>query len=316
VRNRPWAATRQAVLSGLCALGMAQVAAQTAAAASATPGLPAVAASSITLHDDAGRRLHLAAPPQRIVSLLPSLTESLHALGAGARLVGVDRYANWPPEVKRLPRLGGLDDALLEPILALKPDVVLASSSARALDRLEALGVPVLRLRSDSHADVQRSLLLLAQLLGQPALGPQAWQQIDQALNAAAARVPPPWRGRSVYFEIGGGPYAAGAASFIGETLARLGLHNIAPPSMGPFPKLNPEFVLRAQPALVVAAARDLPGMAQRPGWQSLRALQQQRWCALSPEQYEALVRPGPRLGSAAAVLADCLQALALVPRP
>ena len=76
--------------------------------------------------------LAVAAPPQRIVSLVPGLTESVCALGACARLVGTDRYSNWPASVAALPKLGGLDDAQVERIAALKPDLVLIAPSARA----------------------------------------------------------------------------------------------------------------------------------------------------------------------------------------
>lgn len=292
--------------------GAVALAAVSAVLLATAPGAraQAPAASPIQVQDDRGTVLRLPAPPQRIVSMLPSLTESLCALGGCGRLVGVDRYANWPASVARLPRLGGLDDALIEAIVALKPDLVLGSHSARALDRLEALGIPVLRLKSDSHADVRRSIGVLAQALGTPGEGTRLWAEIERALGAAAARVPAGWRGRQVYIEIGGGPYAAGAASFVGETLARLGLRNIAGPAMGPFPQLNPEFVLRARPDLLVLQARELPAVPRRPGWAAMPAVQRQQWCALAPADYETMVRPGPRMGETAALLADCLARL------
>jgi len=267
-------------------------------------------AQALTLRDDAGREHLLKAPAQRIVSLLPSLTESVCALGGCARLVGVDRYSNWPTEVRKLPQLGGLDDAQIETIVALRPDVVLASTSARALDRLEALGLVVLRLKSERHADVQRTLSLLARLLGSPERAAPLWQQLQQQLQAAAARVPERLRGASVYFEIGGGPYAAGTSSFIGETLQRLGLANIVPAELGPFPKLNPEFVVRARPAVLMGPAAEQAALRQRPGWSSLPALQQGRLCGFAAEPYELLIRPGPRLGEAAERLAECLETL------
>ena len=82
---------------------------------------------------------------------------------------------------------------------------------------------------------------------------------------------------------------------------------NIVPPSMGPFPRLNPEFVVRAQPDLVMASARNLAEMAQRPGWASMPALKQRRSCGFAEAEYEVLTRPGPRLAEAADRLADCL---------
>jgi iron complex transport system substrate-binding protein len=262
---------------------------------------------TVVVQDDRGTEHRFTAPPRRIVSLLPSLTESVWALGGGPLLVGVDRYSDWPAQVGTLPRLGGLDDTQIETITTLKPDVVLASTAARSLDRLEVLGLKVLRLKSETHADVQRTLRLLATLLGTPAEGDRLWQRIQHDVAAASARVPARLRGQRVYFELGGGPYAAGRSSFIGETLAVLGLDNIVPAALGPFPKLNPEYVVRAQPQLVMGPLREQAAMAARPGWQHIPAIVNQQRCGFDAKHYDVLVRPGPRLGEAAGLLADCL---------
>ena len=251
-----------------------------------------------------------AAPPQRIVSLVPGLTESVCALGACDRLVGTDRYSNWPAAVQALPKLGGLDDVPIERIAALKPDLVLAAPSARAVPRLQARGLRVVVLHTRSHEDVQHNLQTLGQLLGADAAARAAWAAIQAQMNQAATRVPPALRGRSVYFEVETSPYAAGPGSFIGQTLQRLGLANIVPAALGPFPKLSPEFVVQAQPDIVMAETRNLQSMAGRPGWAALRALQRQQVCAFAPADYELLVRPGPRMGQAAEQLADCLAGL------
>jgi len=256
-----------------------------------------------------------AAPPQRIVSLVPGLTESLCVLAACARLVGTDRYSNWPPEVQALPKLGGLDDAQVERIAALKPDLVLAAPSARAVERLQALGLTVIVLHTRSHEDVQHNLRRLGDLLGDAGRAQAAWAAIERQMAEAAARVPPAQRGRSVYFEVESTPYAAGPQSFIGQTLQRLSLHNIVPAVLGPFPKLSPEFVVRAQPQIVIAEDRNLRDMARRPGWAALPALQSQQVCAFPSASYEVLVRPGPRVGEAALQLADCLAGLGKEPR-
>ena len=269
------------------------------------------AAGQGSVRDDRGREHHFATPPQRIVSLLPSLTESVCALGACARLVGTDRFSNWPASVQALPKLGGLEDAQIERIVALRPDVVLLSTSARVTDRLEALGVKVLVLESRNHADVKRSLATLAQLLGTPAEAERVWSAIERDMRAAAFRVPPALRGQRVYFEVDATPYAAGPASFIGETLARLGLANAVPAELGPFPKLNPEYVVRRQPDIVMAAQQNVAEMPERPGWSALRALNDKRSCGFTSERYELLIRPGPRMGEAASVIADCLVRIA-----
>lgn len=271
--------------------------------------------AAITLHDDRGVAHRFERSPQRIVTLLPSLTETVCALGRCALLVGVDRFSNSPPQVQALPRLGGLEDAQVERIAALKPDVVLAAPSARVIDRLEALGLQVVIVDAKTHADVQRSLGLIATLLGTPAEADRAWARIQQALDEAAARVPAGVRGQKVYFEVDPTPYAAGAGSFIGETLQRLHMGNVIGPALGPFPRLNPEFVVRARPDIIMAAQRSLDEMARRPGWASLPALRQRRTCGFDLQHYELLVRPGPRMGEAALQLADCLVAISKVAR-
>lgn len=271
----------------------------------------AAAAAGIRIVDDRGVAVDFAQSPQRIVSLLPSLTETVCALDACDRLVGVDRWSNWPAPVRALPRLGGLDDVQVEALLRLRPDVVLAALSHRTLARLEALGLRVVALQTERHADVQRVLATVAALLGEPARGEQAWARVQQQLAQAAARMPPALHGATVYFEIASTPHAAGADSFIGQTLAALGLRNIVPPLMGPFPQVNPEFVVRARPDLLVAVAREARTLAQRPGWAALPALRAGRVCAPAEgPAWELLVRPGPRLGEAALALADCLAAL------
>jgi iron complex transport system substrate-binding protein len=267
-------------------------------------------AQPIVVRDDRGVEVALAAPPQRIVSLLPSLTESVCALGACARLVGVDRFSNWPDSVRALPQLGGLEDAQIERVVALKPDLVLAAPSARAIERFEGLGLKVLVLESRDRTDVKRTLNTLARVLGAAPQAAAVWSKIERDESVAVERVPAHWRGRRVYFEVDATPYAAGAGSFIGETLAQLGLANIVPNELGPFPKLNPEFVVRAQPDLVIAQHANLAEMRKRPGWAGLRALRSGSTCGFEPATYELLIRPGPRMGEAAQSLAACLAAL------
>ena len=268
------------------------------------------AAAPRPLTDDRGHVLTLKAPPQRIVSLLPSLTESVCELGACDRLVGVDRFSDWPASVRGLPKLGGLEDTPIERIVSLRPDLVLTAVSSRALGRLESLGIPVLALEPQRLADTRRVLELVAQALGRPGEGERLWQRIDQRLAQAAARVPPGLRGQRVYFEVSSAPYAAGEASFVGEVIARLGLANVVPAAMGPFPKLNPEFVVRARPDLLMASAAGMAEMPGRPGWAALAAVRERRGCAFSEAQYEVLVRPGPRLAEAGERIADCLERL------
>lgn len=267
-------------------------------------------AQALEVTDDRGVTVHLAKPPQRIVSLLPSLTESVCELGQCARLVGVDRYSNFPQSVRSLPQLGGGLDPNVEMIVSLKPDVVLMAKSSRAGERLEALGLKVVALEPKTHADVQRVLLKLGQVLEVPDAA-RIWRAIDAGVSAAAQSLPASVGGTKVYFEVNQGPYAAGESSFIGQTLTRLGVKNIVPAKLGPFPKLNPEFIVRANPDVILIGQRSADGLMSRPGWQSIRALREQRVCIFPADVSDVLVRPGPRMAEAARVMAQCLEKMA-----
>ena len=274
------------------------------------PAAPAAAVAQpsqpVQLIDDRGRTITLAQPPRRIVSLLPSLTESVCALGQCARLVGVDRYSNWPGSIASLPRVGGGLDPSIEAVVALRPDVVLMATSSRSAARLEALGVTVVALEPKTHADVQRVLGTLGQLLAVPD-AQQVWRRIDASVSAAAQSLPATVRGTRVYYEVSRGTYGAGSSSFIGETLTRLGVQNILPAQLGPFPKLNPEYVVRANPDLIMVGARSAAGLAERPGWAGIRAVREQRICEFGVEHTDVLIRPGPRMAEAARLMAQCL---------
>lgn len=265
----------------------------------------ATAAVAVTVRDDRGVDVTLRAPPRRIVTLLPSLTETVCQLDACDRLVGVGDYSNWPARVQELPHLGGVDDVVVERVVALQPDLVLLSSTARALPRLQALGIPVLGLDIKTLADVRRVSAIVGEALQVPG-APALWRRIQAGIDAAARSVPPSARGTTVYFEVSDG-YAAGEASHIGELLARLGAANIVPARLGSVPKLNPEFVVRADPQVIMLAERDAASLASRPGWSRLRALREGRVCAFTPAQGDAISRPGPRLDEGARLLADCL---------
>ena len=270
----------------------------------------AVQAQAIQVTDDRGITVTLAQSPQRIVSLLPSLTEGVCGMEQCQRLVGVDRYSNYPASVQALPKLGGGMDPNIEAIVALRPDLVLVAASSRASARLEALGLKVVALETKTHADVRRVLRVLGVLLAvSPEQGAdRLWRVIDSSVSAASQSLSAKAKNTRVYFEVSRGPYAAGESSFIGETLTRLGVKNVVPANLGPFPKLNPEFIVRANPDLIMAGNRSMQAMTSYPGWGSIKAVKNQRICSFSNEEADVVVRPGPRMAEAARIMAKCLE--------
>jgi iron complex transport system substrate-binding protein len=266
--------------------------------------LPAAALQAV---DDRGLALELLQPPRRIVSLLPSLTEVVCELGACDRLVGVDNFSNWPPQVRKLPRLGGLEDANIETIVSLKPELVLMGYSTRSMARLEKLGIKVMALEPETLSDLSRVWSQVGRVLG-AGDARQLWDRVQSDLDAATRELPASLRGTTVYFEVNSGPYAASEASFIGELLARIGAANVVPGRLGPFPKLNPEFVVRADPQVIMISDYNAQALKDRPGWDRISAVRAGRVCMFSPEQGDVLVRPGPRVADAARLMVDCLR--------
>ena len=249
-------------------------------------------------------------PVSRIVTLSPSLTEAVCALGRCAQLVGTDRHSTWPGSVQILPKVGGLEDAQIERIVTLRPNMVLLGPRSRAGERLQALGVPVMTFDARTHADLKRMLVKLGDTLGEPARAAELVARMEAEMDAAAARMPAGLRGRTVYVEVGAGSAAASEKSFIGETVARLGLVNVVSGELGLFPRINPELLLRRPPDIIIGPRATLANVADRPGWGALPAVRRQQLCLLDTERMDLLSRPGPRVGEAAQMLAECLSAL------
>ena len=268
--------------------------------------LAAGSVQALQVTDDRGVVVTFARAPQRIVSLLPSLTESVCALGQCRRLVGVDRYSNYPESVQALPQVGGGLDPNLEAVVALKPDVVLMATSAPVGERLQSLGIKVIALEPKTHADVRRVLEAIGRLL-EVNDAAQVWRNIEAGMLAAVRSLPPGADRTRVYFEVNSAPYAASESSFIGETLSRLGVKNIVPGNLGPFPKLNPEFVVRANPDVIMVGDRSYAGLQGRPGWPGIRAIREGQVCVFTAAQADVVVRPGPRMAESAQIMARCL---------
>jgi iron complex transport system substrate-binding protein len=277
-----------------------------AAALSVAPTLPH---EPIVLSDATRQELRLDAPPKRIVSLLPSLTESVCELGECARLVATDRYSNWPESVRALPKAGGLEDVQAEQIVRARPDIVLVVRAPRLLDRLRSLGIVTFQFDAQAYPDIARNISTLGLMLGVPERAKHLNEQIEQSVTTVAAQARARFAGRAprVYYEVDNGPYGAGPESFIGEELARLGVRNILTADLGPFPMLNPEYVVRADPDVILISPSEASNLAHRPGWNQIRAVREHRICSFPPDVRDTIVRPGPRIAMGLQALADCL---------
>ena len=269
-------------------------------------GFLGISIAAVEVIDDRGKTISLASPPQRLISLLPSLTESICALGKCNHLVGVDRFSTWPLSLQKLPKLGGMSDSNLEAIVQLKPDLIVVDKSSPIISRLEDLRIPVMAFEIKTMADEERTLKKLDLALGSKESG-RVWNQIQAEITRANKQLDGSQKNMRVYFEVNTAPYAAGRSSFIGELLTRLELNNIIPESLGPFPKINPEFVVQAKPQIIMLSETGVTNMKKRPGWTDIPAVRENRICAFKKEQSDVIVRPGPRMGEAALILSQCI---------
>lgn len=259
--------------------------------------------------DDLGREVALAAPPARVVSMLPSHTESVCALQACDLLVGLDRHSDLAG-LGDLPRLGDAFAPDLEAIVALEPDLVLVDEYSGLHAPLEELGVTVYAGSPQTVDETYAYLADLGRLLGRETEAAVLLGRLRGELVAFAALLEGAER-PTVFVELDATPYSAGPGSYLDELLALAGGANVVPASLGPFPQVDPEFVVLADPDVVLlldapfgVTAQDV---ARRPGWGGLRAVTSGRVVELSDDEVDALSRPGPRLGEAVRLLVRLL---------
>lgn len=254
------------------------------------------AAFPLSVVDDGGRRVTLPQEPRRIISLLPSFTETIFALGVGERVVGVDDFSDYPGEVVRLPRLGGEYDTQLERILALKPDLVLLSGDSRAAAALASNGVNVFGASPRKLPDVFRVIERTGELVGRKAEAVALTARMRAALAELENRVKDAPR-VSVYYELDPTPYSVGPDSFIGVMIQKAGGQDIVPANLGDFPKLSPELVIAQNPSVIIGAT--LEEVRSRPGWSRIAAVQSGRVSKWAAAEDHLMSRPGPRLAQA-----------------
>ncbi|MBI5751356.1 MAG: cobalamin-binding protein [Hydrogenophilales bacterium] len=222
--------------------------------------------ADITVRDDTGQILRLAAPPRRIVSLAPHATELLFEAGAGSRIVGAVSYSDYPEEARRIPRVGGYRALDMEAIAALKPDLIVAWPSGNTpaqVEKLKQLGLPIYLSEPKRITDIASALERLGELTGNTGAAQQAAARFNRqhaALRAAYTGRPPV----RVFYQIWNSPLiTVSGEQIIGDAIRLCGGENIFASLPALTATVSLEAVLQANPEVIVAS-----GMAaQRPAW-------------------------------------------------
>lgn len=288
-------------------------------APTATPTIrPTATAEAIAIRDGLDRQVVLSGPAKRIVSLAPSNTEILYAIGAGAQVVGRDELSDYPSEAVNLPSVGGSWSSYnYEMILSLKPDLVLAGeiNTADQVKAIEDLGIPVFYLKNPTTLEgMYDNLQIVGRLAGHyeesvtltTALQARV-RAVDDQIGAAASKP-------TVFYELDGSepakPWTAGPGTFIDLLISRAGGANIAANLNGAWAQLSLEDLLVQNPQIILlgdAAYGITPeSVAQRAGWEGLQAVKNSQILTFDDD---LVSRPGPRL-------VDGLEALAKLLHP
>lgn len=257
--------------------------------------------SSIEVTDETGRPVRIPRPVRRIVSLAPSVTETLFALGLGDAVVGDTDFCDYPAEAKRKPHVGGPINPSVEAIAALHPDVVIASREINRMDSvhsLDQIGIPVYATDPHTVEEVLTSTERLADLFGAADAGRALVARLRDRLGELDRRLAglPP---KNVLMIVWLDPLiSVGRNDFLNDALRRAGAHSVINSAQA-WPTIDLEEVVRAQPDYLILSndnepqvRRELDELQKRPAWRRLEAVRNRRIIVLS----EAISRPSPRL--------------------
>lgn len=261
-----------------------------------------------TITDDAGRFIKVSARVERIVSIAPSNTEMLFALGVGDKVVGVTQYCNYPPETASVPKVGGFADISIEKVVELQPDLVVAASLhlSSIVPALENLGLKVIVINPETVDGIFDSLIRLGIVTGHEEKADGMVKELTRELVELEEKL----KGKrkvKVFWELSPDLWTAGPNSFIHDLIERAGGENIAGDGASPWLKLSREVIIDRSPEIIFLADH-LSGengetVAARPGWELVSAVKEGRVIEIGDT--DLLSRPGPRVIEALKYVAE-----------
>ena len=265
----------------------------------ATLLLPSLAAA-LSLTDQTGRRLTLAAPPHRIVSLVPSVTEVLFAIGAQDLLAGVTDFCDYPPAARGKPSVGGMVAPSLETIVTLKPDLVVATTSGNREEtfvQIERLKIPIYLVNPERAADVLDLISRLGALTDHDGAAARLVASLDRRIKAVAARVAPLPRPRVLYVLWPDPLIVPGRGSLVSELLRLAGADSVTADAPDAYPRYSLEAaVARAPDVIILASHGSGQGLMVREKWEQFSRLPAVKAGRLYTADGNLLHRYGPRM--------------------
>lgn len=275
-------------------------------------GMPFMAhVSSRAFVDDAGRRVYLAKAPSRIISLAPSVTEILFAIGAGAQVVGVTQFCDFPAEATQKAKVGYVNPNL-ESLVALEPDLIVAPQEFLKPDligKLEQLKIPVFILADRTVEDVFAHIQTLGRMLDRSTEATALGMDLRQHIARIKARTQNAVPVRVLYVLNSEPLITVGPGSFIDQLIGLAGGVNVAAKSATAYPRLSMEVVLQENPDILIFPTGEAEGISasEQQSWGKWATLAAVKRNNLRQIPADLLNRPGPRIGKALELLADLL---------
>jgi len=268
--------------------------------------LSAPAQAAVSVVDDAGQRVTLARPAQRVISMAPHITELLFAAGGGARIVGAMNYSDYPAAARSIPLIGSNSQIDIERVIAMKPDLLIvwqSGNTARQIAQLQGLGIPVFHSEPRKLDEVATSLLRLGQLLGTESAAREAAGAYSAKLAALRTR----YAGRSpvtVFYQAWDSPlYTLNGEQIASDAIRACGGRNIFAELKTVAPQVGVEAVVQKDPEAIVGGKLYTPQDRGLSIWQPYKGMTAVRRNNLFTLDEELLTRPGPRVVDGAATL-------------
>jgi iron complex transport system substrate-binding protein len=268
-------------------------------------------APGLTLTDDAGRQVTVKALAKRIVSLAPSNSEMVYAIGQGDLLVGDTEYCDYPPEAKSKPKVGSFSKIDLERVVGLEPDLVLATDihTKSIVPELVKRGLTVVVLAPQNVVKILDEITLLGKLTGATDAAAKLNASLKTRLDQVTAKAAQAKSKPRVFFELSKDLYTAGPSSFLDDLITRAGGINIAADAKGAYPQLTLEALVQKDPEVILLGDHPMGGSPEevrsRPGWATISAVKTGRVIPILDQN--VVNRAGPRAVDGLEVIAKAL---------
>lgn len=278
--------------------------------ATGRPGERATGRSEKLVRDGVGRSIRIPSPASRIVSLAPSVTETLFALGRGDRVVGVTDFCNQPPAALHKTRIGGMVNPSWETIMSLDPDLLIATTSGNdssTIARADSLHLPVYFLDTPDLDSLLGSLIPLGQILDVPDRARALRDELVRRLARLEARTRQRPRAKVLFLVWSDPIVVPGHGTFLDDALRRCGCDSITSDAPTEWPTFDLETLMIRNPRWILASSQNaafLQSLREKPGWREMEAVRQGRVATVS----EAMERPAPRVVEAMEELRDLLE--------